>query len=201
MKNESNNFKRYLSSIFCFVGFAVALTGCDRTAFWKQAERQSDSLFLGISLGMDKQKFYDHCWELNRQKIVTHGPKNQEVEYKIVNVMKQPVYMRFYPTFYKDKIVEMPVLYAYEGWAPWNKQYSSDSLLVEVLRVYKKNYGEDFKVIHHKTMGNVYYKMDGKRRINLFLRDDQFVQAVFSDMRLLNEQSEDAARSAKEESQ
>ncbi len=33
-------------------------------------------------------------------------------------------------------------------------------------------------------MGTVYYKMDGKRRINLFIRDDQYVQAVFTDLRV-----------------
>ena len=51
-----------------------------------------------------------------------------------------------------------------------------------MLVVFKRWYGEDFKVLEHKTMGTVYYKMDGKRRINLFKRDDQFVEAVFTDL-------------------
>lgn len=31
-------------------------------------------------------------------------------------------------------------------------------------------------------MGKIYARIDGKRRINLFIRDDQFVQAVFTDL-------------------
>lgn len=167
------------------------LSACDRSGFkWRSADSQYDSLFLGISLRMDKKEFYDHCWEMNRKKLFTHGPKNQEVEYVLKDNLKTPVYMHFYPTFYQEKIIEMPVLFSYQGWAPWNKQYSSDSLLVDILPLFKKWYGDDFKLLQHKTMGKVYYKMDGRRRINLFIRDDQFVQAVFSDMQLLKEQKE-----------
>ena len=151
--------------------------------FESKKDASYDSLFLGISLGMGKKQFYDYCWELNRQKKITHGPTNESVEFKLVeDALKNPVMMRFYPTFHEEKISEMPVTFAYEAWAPWNKQYSADSLLVEMLGVFKGWYGEEFKVLEHPTMGTVYYKMDGKRRINLFKRDDQFVQAVFTDL-------------------
>ena len=75
--------------------------------------------------------------------------------------------MRFYPDFYKDKIVDMPVMFSYEGWAPWNKQFHADSLMVKLLPLFKKWYGDDFKTLQHPAQGLVYYKMDGKRRINL----------------------------------
>ena len=175
-----------LSLLVCF-GLSVS---CDRSKWTSSDENKYDSLFLGIYLGMDKQAFYDHCWELNKQKLVTHGPKNQEVEYILADVLDQPVMMRFYPSFYNDKIVDMPVLYSYQAWAPWNKQYSSDSLLVKMLDVYKKWYGADFKTLQHEKMGTIYYKIDGKRRINLFIRDDQFIQAVFTDLKLDHDRKE-----------
>ena len=175
-----------LSMLVCF-GLSVS---CDRNKWMSSGDGKYDSLFLGIYLGMDKQAFYDHCWEMNKQKLVTHGPKNQEVEYMLVGELEQPVMMRFYPTFYNDKIVDMPVLYSYQAWAPWNKQYSSDSLLVKMLGVYKRWYGTDFKTLQHETMGTIYYKIDGKRRINLFIRDDQFIQAVFTDLKLDQERKE-----------
>ncbi len=156
-----------------------------------------DSLFLGISLGMGSKEFYDHCWEYNKQKIFTHGPTNQNVEYKLVNDINSPVSMRFYPTFYKDKIFEMPVTFTYETWAPWNRQYKSDTLLVNMLTLFKKWYGPDFKELNHHTMGKVYYKMDGKRRINLFIKDDQFVQAVFTDLKVEKELKKLAEEQAK----
>lgn len=153
----------------------------------KENNLKYDSLFLGISLGMESKAFYDHCWEYNRRKIFTHGPANQNVEYKLVDGINSPVSMRFYPTFYKGKIFEMPVTFTYEGWAPWNRQYQSDTLLVNMLKVFKNWYGPDFKELNHHTMGKVYYKMDGKRRINLFIKDDQFVQAVFTDLKVEKE--------------
>jgi hypothetical protein len=106
--------------------------------------------------------------------------------------------MRFYPTFYEDKIFEMPVTFTYESWAPWNRQYKSDSLLVNMLKVFKAWYGPDFKELNHRTMGKVYYKMDGKRRINLFIKDDQFVQAVFTDLKVEKQLKKLAEEQAKQ---
>lgn len=155
------------------------------------SEKKYDSLFLGMYLGMDRKAFYDHCWELNRLKVFTSGPKSASVEYKLDKELEQPVMMRFYPSFYKDKIVDMPVTFSYEAWAPWNKQFSSDSLFVKLIPVFKRWYGENFSVIKHPVQGTVYVKMDGKRRINLFIRDDQFVQAVFTDLELERERKKE----------
>ena len=85
----------------------------------------------------------------------------------------------------------MPVVFTFEGWAPGNKEFSSDSLLIQLLPVFKKWYGDDFKELDHEVMRKVYVKIDGKRRINLFIRDDQYVQAVFSDMELLRERKKE----------
>lgn len=142
-----------------------------------------DSLFLGIHFGMGKKEFYDYCWEMNRKKIFTHGPANQNVEYRLTGELEQPVSMRFYPSFHNDKIYEMPVVFTYEAWAPWNKQFSADTLLTKMLPVFEKWYGGKFKTVEHKTMGKIFVRHDGARRINLFKRDDQFVQAVFTDVK------------------
>ena len=176
---------------FCFaVGCGIWMSSCDGK-FSSKEEKNYDSLFLGMHLGMDKKAFYDHCWELNRLKVFTNGPKSASVEYKLTQELDEPVMMRFYPSFYKDKIVDMPVTFSYEGWSPWNKKFSSDSLLVKMLTVFKKWYGNDFEVIEHPRQGTVYAKIDGKRRINLFIRDDQFVQAVFTDMELDKERKKE----------
>lgn len=164
-------------------------------------DSNADSLFLGFSLGMDRQAFYDYCWEQNRKKVFIHGPSNQSVEYRLTDEFERPVSMRFYPTFHEDKIFEMPVTFTYETWAPWNREYWADSLLVKMLPVFKKWYGNDFKKLDHPTMGTVYYKIDGKRRINLFQRDDQFIQAVFTDLTVEKELKEAYAQRLKQESE
>ena len=162
----------------------IAITCYSCGGFRSEDKRQYDSLFLGIYLGMGQKEFYDYCWEMNRQKKFTHGPTNQSVEYRVVDGVKNPVIMRFYPSFHAEKVYEMPVTFTYEAWSPWNKDLGSDSLLVEVLSLFKAWYGDEFKLLEHKTMGTIYYRMDGKRRINLFKRDDQFVQAVFTDLKV-----------------
>lgn len=166
----------------------VLLVSCDGGKFSSSSDaKKLDSLFLGISMGMDKKAFYDYCWEKNRDKIFRHGPTNQSVEYTMLTELNSPVNMQFYPNFYDDKIFEMPVLYSYEAWAPWNKEFSSDTLLLKLLPAYKKWYGDDFQVLQHPVQGTIYYQMKGKRRINLFIRDDQFVQAVFTDLKVEKE--------------
>jgi len=50
--------------------------------------------------------------------------------------------------------------------------------------LFKKWYGNDFIELKHPTMGIVYYQMKGRRRINIFIKDDQFVQAVFTDLKV-----------------
>ena len=173
---------------FCclVVVFGACMSSCGEKAN-ESAKENYDSLFLGMYLGMEKKAFYDHCWELNRLKVFSHGPTNTSVEYRLATELEQPVLMRFYPSFYKEKIVDMPVTFSYEAWSPWNRQFHSDSLLVKMLPLFKKWYGQDFKTLQHPAQGTVYYKMDGKRRINLFIRDDQFVQAVFTDLKLERE--------------
>jgi hypothetical protein len=175
---------------FLALGFGMALLSCTGNRGERSDKKNYDSLFLGIYLGMDKKAFYDHCWELNRQKVFTHGPTNTSIEYKLHD-LQQPIMMRFYPSFYKDKVFEMPVTFSYEAWAPWNKEFSSHELFVNILPVFKKWYGEDFKAIEHPRMGTIYIKMDGTRRINLFIRDDQFVQAVFTDLKVEQEMKDE----------
>jgi len=173
--------KSVIAAVF-LLSFAFLIFSCEQAARISATNENVDSLFLGISLGMERQAFFDHCWEQNKKKLFTHGPTNQSVQYQLVDGFETPVAMRFYPTFHQDKIFEMPVTFTYEAWAPWNRRYWADSLLVDVLPVFEKWYGDGFKKLDHPTMGTVYYKIDGTRRINLFRKDDQFVQAVFTDL-------------------
>ena len=160
----------------------LLMNGCNGRKWLSGNPAKSDSLFLGLYLGMERQSFFDTCASLNQQAVITNGPTKHSVEYIIKDELPDAVYMRFYPTFHNDRVYEMPVTFAYEGWAPWNRQFWSNELFPRMLTIFKKWYGPDFKEINHPTMGKIYYKMDGKRRINLFIRDEQFVQAVFTDL-------------------
>src|SRR5260221_12796383 len=65
------------------------LTGCFKSEYTRLVERElasntrHDSLFLGMHFGMTKKEFFDHCWALNREHILTMGTKSSNVLYSI----------------------------------------------------------------------------------------------------------------------
>lgn len=141
-----------------------------------------DSLFLGIYLGMPQKEFYKHCWDLNKKGLVKQGTSNTTVEYITKDELKSPATMNFYPEFTEGKISSMPAIFVYNGWAPWNKNLSADKLQEDVLKWYKKIYGNDFISIDSKERGTAYLKIDGNRRISIFKRDDMAVWVIFTDL-------------------
>jgi hypothetical protein len=150
---------------------------------------------------MPQKDFFDHCTELNSQQKLTQGSgSTTSVEHKISGMYGGDVSMRFFPTFIKKNIYEMPVTYTYDSWAPWNKEYSSAALLPKILESYKAIYGGDFKVVNDRYQGKIYYRMDGKRRINLFIKDEQFVQAIFTDMEVEKRLKDEFEKSQSEKS-
>lgn len=149
-----------------------------------------DSLFQGLYLGMASRDFYIHCWKLNKEGLIRQGPENMTVAYKVENELKHPATMEYYPVFKDDRIAEMPVRFVYNGWAPWNKELSSDMLLKDVLDWYRKIYGKGFIKVVDPKHGPAWVKIDGNRRITLLKEDDLHVWAIFTDMSL---QAEDSA--------
>jgi hypothetical protein len=143
---------------------------------------RNDSLFMGIYLGMPEKDFYMHCWNLNKKGLIKQGNSNTTVRYELNNELKFPASMEFYPKFDKGKIFEMPVRYVYSGWAPWNKNLTSDKLEADVLKLYEKTYGGGFIEVKHPVRGTAFVKINGNRRITVFKADESHVWAVFTDM-------------------
>jgi hypothetical protein len=154
---------------------------------------RNDSLFMGLYFGMTEKDFYTKCWKLNKQGLIKQGPKNRTVEYMVKKELKFPGSMNFYPGFVDGKIAEMPVQFAYTGWAPWNKTLSSDSLQIDVLHWFEKKYGDKFMKIDHPTKGSAFVNLDGNRRITIFKEDEMSVWAVFTDMSVSKEISDTSA--------
>lgn len=141
-----------------------------------------DSLFMGISFGMTTKEFYQHCWGLNKDSVVKQGSANMSVQYDINDELAYPATMNFYPVFEEDKIVEMPVRFIYNGWAPWTKELSASNLALDVKRWYEEIYGKGFITVTHPMNGNAYTKIDGNRRITIYVENDLYVWARFTDM-------------------
>jgi len=151
-----------------------------------------DSLFLGIYLGMSAPDFYQQCWQLNRDSLVRQGPSNLSVQH-LIEDFRDVTYMQFYPTFTRTDtpyIYEMPVLFEYQAWTPWNPEFHADSLLPEVLARLRQWYGGDFMRLEHPRKGVAYVKIDGNRRLTVFRKSNRYVQATFTDM--LAEEAEES---------
>lgn len=183
-------FKQYF--IVVIVGLSsIILTNCGKRPRYErmvakglESGIRKDSILLGLSFGMTSQEFYNHCWDLNQKGIVHAGIGNKTVLYKTSNGFDSEVNINFYPEFFEDKIVAMPVTYKYDAWAPWNKKYSKDSLFLNVLDNYRRWYGNDFLEINHATKGPAFVKIDGNKRISIYKTEnaDGVVSVLFTDM-------------------
>ncbi len=181
--------------IFCFI---TALYACQSHEYYNKLEEEMasgkryDSLFLDISFGMTKKDFYAHCWEMNKQGIVTHGQKNMTVRYELKDELKAACNMNFYPEFHEEKIYKMPTTYTYKGWAPWNKHLSADSLLVDVVGLYKKWYGEELIKVGGEHKERVaYILINGNRRISIYKKSVSEVEAMYTDLLVEQELEKD----------
>jgi hypothetical protein len=151
------------------------------------SNKRVDSIFLGIHFGMTQQSFFMHCWEMNKKGILTDGNDptgNMTVLHKLGKELKYPASMNFYPDFQDSTIWKMRVDFHYDGWVPWNKALGADSLVQDVLKMYKKWYseGNSFIQIDDEKRGTVYVKVDGNRRITIKKYDDVFVNVDYIDM-------------------
>lgn len=179
-------------AVFC-MALGIAVAACSDGSAYLLIEKRElargvrfDSLFMGMSFGMARQDFYDHCRQLNAEGIVKEGPMNNTVEYKLDDELPHPGRMNFFPEFDDDdRIYRMNVYYHYDAWAPWNKAQWSDSLLPAVVQLLRQQYGGDFFKIESKKAEDkspAYVKVDGNRRISVFKEDDMRVKAVFLDL-------------------
>ncbi|MDP4222125.1 MAG: hypothetical protein Q8868_02325 [Bacteroidota bacterium] len=141
-----------------------------------------DSLFMGFYFGMPEKEFYLHCWKMNQKGLARQGETNNTVLCHLKDELKYPATMDFYPRFTEGKIYEIPVRFKYVGWAPWNKNLSSDNLQSEVLKWYESIYGKGFIEVKHPKRGSAFVRIDGNRRITIFKQNDMLVWAVFTDM-------------------
>jgi hypothetical protein len=172
--------------VFCALSVFL-LSNC-KTKYQRTLERElasgirHDSLFLGLALGMEGKKFYSICWDLNKAGKMSQGPNNLSARYILLDDLKAPANMDFYPTFKNDTIAEMPVLFSYRDWAPWNKSLCADSLLIDVMHLAEKWYGPGLFEIKNKKKGNLWVKVDGNRRIKISKEEPKFVHMIITDM-------------------
>lgn len=199
LKRTPETTKLISSAAILIIFFGLCASSC-KSEYQQLVEKElasgqrHDSIFFGIYLGMTADSFYKHCWKLNKTQKFKQGQFNTSVEYTMEE-LKYPAVMNFYPTFNEEGVIaEMPVMFNYQAWAPWNRHLWSDSLLLDVKNLMEKWYGPGFIEMTHPQKGTRLVKVDGNRRIILWTVDSQIVKALYSDLTRIKKESDDEAR-------
>jgi hypothetical protein len=148
---------------------------------------RKDSLLFGVKFGNSRDEFFGKCFDLNRQHLVTEGPGNASVQYLFTDSLfhEQPAQIRllFMPKYDQaDKINEMNLEFAYVAWAPWNKQYQSDILKEKVMKIIMHWYKGNEFVTAKIDQDEIPVKLDGNRRILVFVQSEQHVLVKIQDI-------------------
>jgi len=177
MKKWYLKFIKMKSRVFILL-FLILLVSCSESKYAKLVKTEmaknvvNDSLLFEMKFGQTRQDFYDQCWKLNNEKIITHGSSNKFVQYNLpLKEGDSSIYaikMLFYGIFDKEKIMRgMDMRFSYHAWSLWNESLHSDKLMPVVKDSLQSWYpGNDFlPVTIKKTKKNVLVKIDGSRRI------------------------------------
>jgi len=144
---------------------------------------RADSLFLGYYFGMTTSDFFAHSRQLNSDGAVT----GQTTIHYSFDDLGNTVTKYFYPSFEDDKIYRIPIEASYDGWAPWNRSFFSDSLMVDLMDLYNNQYGAEFFLTQIPDKEeNVWVSVQSNRRIVLNKKDDMIVQIEFLDLTVQN---------------
>jgi len=192
--SNSKEIKAFLLTILI-----MSCIACNQSEYTKLVKSEMskniihDSLFLGMKFGQSKQMFFDKCWKLNSQGLVSHGPSNDFVKYDLPlkegAESTESVRMLFYGIFNDEKkMTGMKVQFSYNAWSLWNKSLQPEILVPAVKDTLKKWFpGNDFiKIKISKNEKDLLVKVDGNRRIIIKpIDDNREVKVRIDDLRYI----------------
>lgn len=185
----------FLKTIFT-LSLIVLLTSCE-SQYSREVKRElktgvvHEDLIFGLKLGQTRKQFYDRCWNLNKQKLVSQGPGNQYAKHVMVidsTVEDSPkVEMLFYGIFDESKVMHgMDMKMSFLGWSPWNKDYHSDKLMEQLKEKYLREFpGNRFVEIDIDDNIKALAKIDGNRQILMYPLTNKNVSVKIQDLRHL----------------
>ena len=189
---------RYMSSIdriLSLLLLAASLVSC-KSEYQQYVDRElasgttRDSLIFGMEMGQTKKDFYEICWDLNKQKLISQGTGNQTARFitgrdSLGNTSVDSKDMLFYGIFDEDDVMRgMDMTYSFFAWAPWNREKQSDSLLLHLRDEYEGGYpGNEFIEIDIKASEvPALVKIDGNRQILMYVKNDKDVVVKIEDL-------------------
>ncbi len=174
-------------SIFIFIIFSCQ---SDYTKMVNKEARQGElknDLVFGLVLGSTKKDFFNRCWELNKEGLVTQGPNNNSVQHVLGTENLTAINMLFYGVFdAKDKMTGMNFEFSYKAWSLWNKKYEARELLPVMKDTLMKWFpGNEFIPLKiDRIEESTLVKVDGNRQIMVYVKDDKDVAVKIEDLSL-----------------
>jgi hypothetical protein len=176
-----------------FFVFLLAACGRPDSEYRSTVQRELASgkrvneLLFDVKFGMSRRDFYDYCWRMHQKDSFSDGGNVTSVLYKMKTQLRHPASMNFFPEFRQDSIYKLWAQVGYDAWAPWNRQQWSDSLLLDVVRLYSQWYpGNEFIELKDAKRGTIYVKVDGNRRIIIGRKDDYHVNIDYTNLLVEN---------------
>jgi len=182
--------------IYISIFVIIFIAACnDASPYQKMLTRESlrsdtvRTLFFNYELGMPRQAFYDSSRALNQRGLVTHGPSNMFVQFKVPDAFPFEATMLYYPDFVDDHVAQMRIRFSYDSWAPWNQHLWSDSLIFEVHDLMEHWFGPKF-IVQHELIPTIgirpnFVKIDANRQITIERASDREVLVKISDLNQL----------------
>ena len=181
--------QHFIFLFLCFVMVSCESEYSETVKRELQSGKVYEDLILGLKIGQTRKEFYDHCWELNKQKVISQGSGNKFAKQIILldstAQNQDKVEMLFYGIFDEEKIMHgMHMKFSYLKWAPWNEDYQSDVLVKKLQEKYIREYpGNPFIEIAIKGDINAYAKVDGNREILVYPNTNKDVTVKIGDLR------------------
>lgn len=160
-------------------GLMLMCHSCKNPSSTADYDESLDDLVKGVYFGMTKDDFFKHCWDMNQVGETNHGTIGNMVMYKDSINFDPKVVINFYPEFVDDKISELPMIFYFHAWAPWNKaELPQEKLEQQVKTFFEKRYN---MTMEKKDAGNgkhVYFKVVGPLMIRVYKdSDDMLIKA------------------------
>jgi len=180
--------------LFLFLAIGITFIACE-SEYSKTVKRElktgviHEDLILDLKLGQTQKEFYDHCWQLNKEGLVSQGSGNEFAKHIMLldstAQNSEKVEMLFYGIFDEAKVMHgMHMKFSYLSWSPWNEAYQSEVLVEKLQEKYMKEYsGNPFIEIDIKDEVKAYVKVDGNREILLYPNSNKDVTVKIGDLR------------------
>lgn len=179
---------------FGLLVMVIALNAC-KSEYASYVEREmnsgivNDSLIFGMRMGQTKRDFFEQCWHLNQQKLITQGSGGNRAKYiEPVDSTKNAALrkeLQFFGIFDENNVMKgMDMIYNYIAWSPWLTSSHSDSLVLDLKRIYLNDYGgNDFIEIKIDNIEySAFVKVDGNRQILIYPINDKDVKVKIEDL-------------------